>query len=313
MIKINKALIAAVVGATALTSCNLDNDPSDNYFTNTYNCCNLVIPANGIPYATRTGYSISYYINSGEATVGTNLLNLGANNYSFVSPMMKAVTDYYNVNGQPLDVTSFSAQGFNQNGLVIKNLKGYTSSIVNIVSTNDPEVPDYTFTPYIPLVMSYTVNDDYTVKTFMKDAIYTGSTTINTVGEGESFTNDDIKMRVLFNDKLDKADVIFYNARFSQNMPYPITFVLKNLDVSYTSAGYNTAAGYKISNPDGQPVTPWMLEGSGLTEYPAYQFTSFEFVNTSENLTTGQAMYTVQIGQKQYLGTFGGSYVSNGK
>ena len=310
--KISKLLLASLFFGTALTSCNLETDEKDNYTNGTFKCCNQVIPANGNTFATYAEYTLSFYLNTGNVSISTNSLNLGATTASFNTNIMDSETRYYTVDGRTLDVTSFSGGSANGNGANVQNLQGFTTSIFNIVSTNDPQNPAYPFTAYFPLVMSYTLNHDYTVKTFMPDAVYTGTTHIRSVGGTMApFANDDIRYRIVFSQapesSLKKADIIFYNARFAAAMPVTINFVLQGLDVTYTKNGYI------ISNADGKPVVPQLYEASGLTPVEGYQFNSFEFINSSDDLTMANAMYTVQIDNKYtgtaiYSGDFSGYY-----
>lgn len=300
--KFNKLLIAILGLGVSLSSCNLDNDDEDNYVTSNFTCCNLVVSSEGEAFATTAGYSLTFYYLSDVMTLGTNTLNLGNNNnLSFVSPQLTMSTKYYPFNGMQADVTSFSSTGFTQGNVSIRNLKGCTSMMTNLVGTNDPFSPIYKFNAYTPLILSYNVNDSYTVKTFMKDAVYTGTTNIRTVGDGNVYTNDGVRYRVVFSDDLKKADIIFYNAKFDERMPVTVNFVLQNLDVTYNRSGY------VISNPEGQNLIPYTYE-NGLVENKNYQFTSFQFINASDNLTVGQAIYTVQIGPSTYRGDFTGYY-----
>ncbi|MCH5218557.1 MAG: hypothetical protein J1F07_08450 [Muribaculaceae bacterium] len=311
--KFNKLFFLSVAAGLALSSCSLDNDNdgNNNYVTNTYPCCNLVIPAAGeAPFATVATYNLTFYTTTGDVSISTTDLVLGYGTQKFTSSTMPSETKFYSVDwtNQTLDVTSFAGGSCSENGLVIQNIKGYASSVVNVLGSEYPIISDYPYKFRIPLVMSYTANHDYTVKTFMPDAIYRG--TNNVVGgnmDGSVFTSEDLLLRVVFSDNLKSADVIFYNAKFSSMMPRAINFVLKDLPVTYTKDGY------EIKNPDGKPVNPWMYEGGGLTEMPSYQFTSFEFLNTSSDLTSGMASYTVQMGPSAFPCTFSGSYVYSGE
>lgn len=298
-----KTLLFGLAGiALFATSCNLESDDENNYLTNTYNCCNLVIPADGDAFATNASYNLSFFFTSGTLSVSTSNLSLGYSNFSFSTSAMNSETLYYTVNNTLRDVTTFKDGVGGSNGFSVQNLNGYISSIVNVLGEGDP-VGDYPFVPYNSLVMSYIANHDYTVKTFMPDAVYTGETTIRTVGATDVFANSGIRYRVVFSSDLKKASIIFYNAKFADRMPVTINFVLKDLNVQFTKSGY------VISAPEGESVTPYLYEGNALTPAPNYQFTSFSFVNSSADLTEGSAMYTVQIGNAQYIGSFSGYYV----
>lgn len=303
--KIKLLLSSFAAIALSLSSCNLDTDEEDNYMTGSYTCCNLVIPSNGNAFATNGNYSMAFYFNSGTASLSSTNLNLGNGTMSFTTNNMPTDTKYYEYNGKTLDVTYFSGGYSNKEGAMVENVNGYLSSIVNVLSTNDPENPAYPFTSRIAFVSTYKVNDDFTVKTFMPDAIYTGTTNIQTAGSSElPFSNDEVKYRIVFSKDFNKADVIFYNAKFASAMPVTINFVLQNLNVEYNKNGYIIS---------GENLTPQLYEASGLTPAPRYQITSFKFQNTSDDLTIGSALYTVQIGENQYYGDFQGFYTLSGK
>lgn len=294
-----------------MTSCNLDNDDEENYITTSFHCSNLVIPGEGEAFATDGNYTMQVFTNTGMVTMGGNNINLGYGTFSFVTSPMQSTTKFYTVDwidAPRLDVTTFSGGFSNTGGLLVQNLKGYTSAVFNYLTTNDPNNPVYPFNPYIPLVMSYTADQNYTVKTFMKDAIYRGTTTVMTPGtEGEPFTSQDVRYRIIFSKDYKTADVIFYNAKFADAMPRAINFLLENLEVKFTRNGY------EISNPGGQPVVPALYSPNGWDPAPGYPFTSFKFINSSDDLTAGQCMYTVQIGPASYNCTFSGYYVLSGE
>ena len=302
-----KSLFIGLIGLGLITtSCNLDVDDSENYLSGTYTCSNLVIPADGEPFATNASYTAAFYTNSGTLTISTSDLNLGYGTFKFQTNAVPSETKLYSVDwsNSALDVTTFSGASANSDGVTIQNLGGFMSSVVNVLSTNDPINPEFGFIARIPLVISYTANHDYTVKTFMKDAIYRGTTSITTVGsQTEPFINDTIRYRVIFSQDYKKADIIFYDAKFAERMPVTIHFVLQDLDVKFTKNGYT------ISGTD---VIPSLYDPSGLTPAPNYVFKSFDFTNTSADLTVGAAMYTVQIGNAQYNGAFQGYYVLSG-
>lgn len=303
--KLKFLLLGCIAAGIGLSSCNLDSDEDDNYMNGQYSCCNLVIPSEGgDAFATRANYTMSFYYLNGTATLTTNNLSLGYGNLAFTTNAMPTETKLYDVNGKTLDVTSFSGGKASDNGVTVTNVNGYLSSIVNVLGTNDPINPAYKFTAMIPIIASYNVNYDYTVKTFMSDAIYTGTTNIKSVGStANPFTNDGIRYRVVMSTDLKKADIIFYNAKFADRMPVTINFVLQNLDVTFNKSGYIIS---------GKNLIPQLYEATGLTPAPNYEVTEFQFINTSDDLTVGTAMYTVSMGGAQYNGDFQGYYALTG-
>lgn len=300
--KIKSLLIGTFIIGLGLTSCNLESDNDSNYVTGTYVCSNLVIPSDGgTAYATAASYNMIFYPYSGVISASTRDLLVDNRTYNFTTNQMQAETKYEVVNNLNYDVTSFSGGFYSGDGVVVQNLKGCLSSLVNLLDTNDPVNPLYPFLSRTPLVMSYTVNYDYTVKTFMADAIYTGSTVITSSdGSAAPYQTEGIRYRVIFSDNYKKATVIFYNANFSPAMPVTINFLLKDLDVTFNQAGYIIS---------GKDIVPEMYTEGTPVPAPNFPFSSFEFINTSTDLTIGQAMYTVNSMGKTYNCTFNGYYV----
>lgn len=138
----------------------------------------------------------------------------------------------------------------------------------------------------------------------MRDAIYNGTTTIRSVGSGTSFSNDGVRYRVVFAEDMKTASVIFYDAKFAENMPVTIHFVLRDIPVTYGIGG-----GYTIQIPEGESIIPEMYENNGYTPAEGYPFTSFLLHTIDTNLTNISIDYTVEIRGNKYLGQFSGPYV----
>lgn len=302
--KIKKLLLGVMGMSLMMTSCNLDNNEEENYMTWTFPCCNLVVPTTGNPSASSTTYGLLYYYTNNTLVASTSDLSLGYGTYNFKTNAMTAKTDYYSFG----NVTSFQGGSSASGNVTVQQLKGYMSTLFNAVASNETETfgSGYTFTPVSPLVMQYTVDNDYTVKTFMPDAIYTGNTTVSAAdGSVEPFTNEGIKYRVVFHKELNKADVLFYNAKFTPVAAAPtIHFALLDLDVEYLKNGY------KIS---GNSIVPQQYvktdEGAKWVPYESYPLESFQLLNTSEDLTVAQATYVVLARGARYICTFSGAYV----
>lgn len=306
-----KLLILGISGMLfALSSCNVNSDDDENYQTLTYRCCNLVIPSSGDSFAAADAYALTYYLYSGQLTVSSSALTLGNGTAPFATTMMPYTAQAYSNNlNQIFEVTKFSGGKANSNGIAVNNLSGFTSQIVNVLSTGDPIIPAYPFTAVPALVMSYNVNDSYTVKTFQPDAIYTGTTTINTQSDGTMFSNDGVRYRIVFHQDLKKADVIFYDAKFAQNMPVTITVILENLDVTYNKTGY------VIRNSE--PIIPLMYAQGASTPFPGYKFVDFTFMTSNDRLTTANINYTVarmtgDTETDRFMCMFNGYYVREG-
>lgn len=301
--KINKLLLGVFGLGLAMSSCNLDNEGEDNYITGTYPVCNMVIPAAGNAYATNATYTVVYYYVTGQLTVSTSDLNLGYNNQGFASTKMDATAEYFPQGNVMLDVTRFSGGVAANSNTNVTDIQGFQSSIFNYIGENDTDLPDYKFTPIAPLVMSYTANHDYKVKTFMKDAIYNGMTAVSPVGGAtQPDLSETIRYRVIFSDDFKKADIILYDANFGNGMPEHLSFtlLLKGLDVEFNKSGYI------ISGAD---IVPMMYESKGWTPYENFPFKSFELINSSSDLTVASANYIVNVFGRDFNCNFNGAYV----
>lgn len=285
-----------------LTSCNLEPDDDDNYMTWQFPVCNLVIPATGNAFATTVNYSLLYYYTNNTIVASTTDLNLGYTTGNFTTNAMECVNKYLKLG----NVTSFENGQTKSGNVTVQNLKGFMSTAFNTLTREENAIFGYAFNGFSPIVMSYTANHDYKIKTFMPDAVYTGTTSITTVGsEAAPYQNTGIKYRVIFYKDLKTADVFFYNAKFAAAMQVTINFALRNLAVEYTNAGY------KIS---GTNVVPEMFVADAESDnkwvpMPSYTFDSFEFINTSTDLTVGSATYRLGLYGSNFVGTFSGAYV----
>lgn len=283
------------------SSCNLDTDDQDSYRTITYACCNLVIPEAGQPFATSATYSLTVYPISQTLVANTTDLSLGYGSMNFKTAPMELKTEFY-TDG---NVSSFSG-GMSDAGIQVTNLKGYESSIRNTLTPEENTMFGYQFDKTkLPLVMSYTADYDYTVKTFMPDAVFAGRTTVIAMGEGsEPFTTNDIKYRVLFKKDLKTVDIYFYNAKFISMMP-AISFALVDLPVEYTKTGY------MISDTN---VEPKQYQASANNQdiwvpMPGYTMDSFKFETTSSDLTQGHLNFSLPLMGKTWICNFDGAYV----
>lgn len=283
------------------TGCSLDSDPQDNNAEIQYSVCNLVTAADGSAVASTGTYSLTYYYTEGYMTVSTGDLVLSNGNNGFTTSTMPYTENIYSSGV----VRSFSGGTVDSNNFTVTNLTGFTSQLANVLYPDDPAINPYPTGFLTPLVMQYTVNNDTQVKTFMRDAIYTGVTTINDQTNGGQLIRENIRYRVYFANDFKKADIIMYKANFSDKMPVEVDFILNDLEVNFA------AGGYVISIPTGETRIPMQTNGN---PFPAYTFTEFTLTNNSKDLTTCGIIYTIEgangpLTMATYLGTFNGSYV----
>lgn len=307
--KFKNLSLCIFAAAMSLQSCNLDNDPDDNNSAISFSVCNLV-SSDQEAAATRGDYTLTIFPYQNNLTVSTSNLSAGNETYSFVTSAMNINSQYYtDTNGQLLEILKFSGGTYNADNVSVTNFNGFKSDIVNT-----PSDPDILF-PFVinkALVMQYRINNRLSVKTFMPDVVYTGSTRLRTNSTGESFSFDGTRYRVKFSNDMQTADVIFYGAKFAENMPLTVDFVLQNLKVNYMPEGYT------ITNND-ETLIPQMYAGQTTRPFPTYQFSSFLLSNFSNDLTEATVNYWIdkvdaqsQEVTEKYFGEFTGSYVISG-
>lgn len=301
-----------------LTSCNLENNDSDNYQSIPYPAINLVIPQDGTPFAADDAYTLVYYPYTQTVTVNSQNLSLGIGSSPFTTSAMPYDVKAYSDNSGLgyYEVTKFSGGNGVYNGTSISNLSGYTSQLINLIPETVPTFPAYPYVARAALVMKYTANYDYDVYTFTGDAVYNGNTSVVTLGgEGAPFISDETLYRVVFHKDLKQADILFLNAKFNERMPSNrINFLVKDLNVTYTKTGYT------LSMPEGtEEIIPLYYEAGQFTNYPMYRFTSFNFATSiGSNLTEAQINFNLNAMNgndiaARYNCSFNGSYVTSGQ
>ncbi|MCH5214161.1 MAG: hypothetical protein J1E97_03135 [Muribaculaceae bacterium] len=298
--KLIKLSVLSLLFATIATSCNLDND--DNYVSNTFSCCNLVTDASGNSYVSDGSYKATFYLDNGLIDISTAALDIAGKEYSFNSDKMKVTTKYYSVpwTSSPADISSFSG-GYASGAISVSDLSGNLSSLVYLVNTNNPINNLYPFVGRVAVSLNYKVNDTYTVKTFMPESVYSGTTVItDDSGTFPEFTSESTLYRVIFSSDRQKADLIIYNAKFAQMMP-EINFLVKDLQVQYNNGSYT------ISIPAGQSINPSTYEGDGLTENPNYPFTSLELRPIDSALTKVDIDFKISVRGMPFTCRFTGS------
>lgn len=148
-------------------------------------------------------------------------------------------------------------------------------------------------------VMSYKWSN-WLVRTFWPDMTFKGRTTTTIPGQADPFQTGNILYRVIMqrddtNALNGKADVIMYNALFTDKMP-EITVVIKDLKLDFTPGGYEIT---------GTDVVPYMVEAGALQEAPTHKFNSISLSVTGD-LTAMMATYTVA---NVFQGRFAGSSI----
>lgn len=301
----NKLLLIGVVAASslAITSCSGD---SENRSTTTtpINAYNLFVPASG-DGDVYTGLALYKFVTTfPEATIQLGVDNMtmpGGGNTSFSTISMPIASAMVSVDDSGREVIIFGDKNPGESGAKISNLSGSLTQAVYFPP--NVSVPGYKL--FIPgnslhyVLMQYELNNDWNVRTFWPDMTFRGSTVTSYPGMTEAYSNSNIAYRVVMHLKdnalTDKADVIFYNAKFAPKAP-EITVVLKDLDLVFSDKGYTV---------EGKDVIPYTVEAGALQETPRFKFNTFDLAAAGD-MTTAVINYQVA---DIYKGSFTGNSV----
>lgn len=310
----NKILTAASAAGAAMlvfASCNNDSKGNSYVTTTTIPAYNLFIPINGTDEPFVGSASYAFTVTYPEATIGVTTNNMaypGGTTANFSTVPMTIAAKNALVNDRQREIIYFGTENASQSGMDVSNFKGMlTQAVFPPYTSNESkvEIPGYTW--MIPgqtthyAFMQYRIGGYWYVRTFWPDLTYRGQTVTSYPQDpGTPFASTTIAYRVVMkmkdNSITDKADVIFYNAKFAPQAP-EITVVLKDLDLTFTADGYTVS---------GTNLVPSVLEAGALQENPRYKFDNFRAVVNGQQLTGISISYRVA---GVYTGSFTGSCV----
>lgn len=290
------ALGAVALAAPALTSC-LGNENDNREQTLAYNIVNLVTPSDASvkPYMSTGTYS--FYLKENNLTVSTTDLQLGTSK-SFFATAEVPYSQTVSAGGTVISFSGCSGNVNNDSSLPLNNFSGRITSLVYYVGTAVPGVVGIMTPTPIP-VLKYNIANDYTVRTFCRDAYYAGTTNTHFTdkdGNTGSFQNKEIIYRAVIDVTKMTADVVIYNAQFAQQQPRIAVMVLKDLTVETLPNGYRIV---------GQDIIPQVVEGASTTPNPAFPFKKFQMTTVSDNLD--QVAMEFNVGER-FQGSFSGAY-----
>lgn len=290
------------VSVFAMSSCSKDSESNNSYTSTTpISAYNLYVASDGSG-SSSTGLALYDFTMTFPAyTIQVSADNMavpGGVSSSFATVPMNLKSSMVTVEETGREIISFSSDNASESSTRIRNLKGSLTQAAYF----PPEVTVPGYKLLLPgntkhyVLMQYNLNDNWDVRTFWPDVTFKGSTVTTYPGMGEAFFNSGISYRVVMQLKdkaiTDKADVIFYNAKFAPKAP-EITVVLKNLDLEFNERGYTIK---------GHDVIPYMLEAGELQETPRFKFNSFD-LRVAGDLTSAVIDYRVA---DIYSGSFTG-------
>lgn len=277
--------LAALTGLM-FTSCDMPTKDSTSSIT--VMAYNMVMPLNGgEPVVSTTPCFYTFDSNMSKSTmkVTGNPLTIDNNSYSFVTD----TAGYRPYNNYPSSetqtVTRVVSEGVYISGVqgrftnshsdVLKN--GSFAYNISYITTNLNWIPDHPGVMYkgksvpVSVIGSYQINDEYLVRTINSDTFYTGITHTSYPGmQGNTVSYEDKSMiyRVLLNLKDKTANLLIYDAKFSDNPNEPKKEAISIPDLKVTfKNGYYTV--------EGEDITPLVYEAGGLTKNNSFNIKKF--------------------------------------
>lgn len=289
-----KLLLPFMAGAMLFASCSKESDATQTFNYEVYNLATSVNPGEA-PVVSEGKYAMLYNISNGTVTVSTNYFLLPGNQNATFLLNNIPYTSSSSATGQQVVInTDVPVMGTGSTAAITDFRCTVTNDYV-VYPSSVPGVLGTTVFYSFPM-MKYTVDGNYTVRTFQRDNTFLGSTTTSYPAEGgyATFENDNIYYRVVMDVKALKADVVLYKAKFAEAAP-ELTMILKNLTLEFTNSGYVVR---------GTDIIPNVVEGNATTPNPKYPFNSFTLQTSNDSMTAARCEYKVA---GVFTGIFSGS------
>ncbi|MCH5229402.1 MAG: hypothetical protein J1F12_05340 [Muribaculaceae bacterium] len=281
---------AFLLGLVAFTSCG----KSESTITQTYNlnAVNLITDVtDGSTFASEGWYYFDLTISDMKGSVAASNLILNNTAVNFTSAVEPYTSTGYDIYFKNLTVPSQNVT----DGNFLLSPYFYFPKMYNITSA-DMYVPQAS----LVLIANYNVGENYKVKTFQKNTFYVGKTTTqyNMMGVDQTYETEDIYYQLSLDLKESKAQLLMFNAKFSnvEQEPKKAQINLNDLKVEYTDG---------VIKVYGENIIPEVVEGNATTPNEDFIFNTIEFTTTSEDLTQCEIKYQVA---GRFYGSFTGAY-----
>lgn len=271
----------------ALVSCDMD---TENKVTTTYSTVNIVSPTDAPAVTASEGnYSIELNFTKATAQVSTQDFAIGTQKFTY--------------NG-----SASLSQG--SDGYIFNSLAGNMNGTSTYPVKNAKFQLAYGILGQEMVVGNFQLGDEYMVYTIPSVNFYAGitSTTYPMMGEIGHYENKNMYYGIKFDIDKKKADLIMYNAKFSNSEKEPEKNVyVSELDLTFRNGGFSL---------HGENITPKLMEGGTLEDYPSFNIKEFDMQSDGDDLMGAYMNYTVlhtmTMGDSQpvtvtYTGKFSGS------
>lgn len=268
--------------AMAMTSCSGGNEQSN--FSYEADLLNLITDKQtGTSEMSQCKYAFNYDNINTTMQMKVNALYVGGSTISFMSPDDVKFTENYYAQGSVVKfaIPSMSALS---SALTATDLMAEISTAYNY----NPAL-NMIINTWRRYIISYTVDNHYTVQTFEPTTYWKGTTNTSYVikGEHKEFASSEPVYVVTIDPDKKTASLLIYNARFAEEMKSVNAMKIEGLTVSAASGLYKV---------EGSNLVPQVLEGNAWTPNTHFTFDSFTLATTATNLTTASLSFTVAGG-----------------
>lgn len=254
--------------------------------THTVKVNNLIIPlspSEPVTVQRNCTYVVQYDVYQGHLTMRGEDVQAGGRSYTFTTdPQPFQMGE----NGTLQAVSFTGGAGHAAGGASsIEDVKGLLTNGLYGITTNPEVLPGVEFQNPM-LFAQYSINGEFTVKTFTSNSYYAGTTKLIYPGEGgmAQASVDDAVYRVYLHEDMQKADVVMYNLKFVPQMPKMEAVILKNLPMVMTREGFSIRA---------TDIVPETLADGATVPMPSKTFDSVEIAVQGGDLSKVKCTYRV--------------------
>lgn len=291
-----KSTLTLIAAVTLLASC--DTTTKDNAMSIQFEEYNLIVSENSQDPATASPcvYKLDFNLTKGAVSVSTENLTFANISHAFETDTMTCHVGWYrDVEGIYYEKGQFSSLQNIGIGTSITNLDGSYTSAANYVTT---PVPGFV-TPQgaaLRLLLGYTYNDTYRIRTFWPECFYKGNTIITSDG-GEEFSTTNTVYRISMNMEKMTAQCVIYSPEHTiSDTEAPTAILLSEIPVVFDHSSYHLEAS--------EPKTHVLAAGgSAFEESDSWKASDFRLEITSSDLTMALISYRISGRDIRFTGS----------
>ena len=277
------------LAALAVIAISCDTNVKDSTATNTYGGYNLIENLHDLSepaLATEGYYTVKQNITRWTVDLEANEMIIDNQKYTFETDTMGIKPKNF---GDNISYMGFSSTGNIGKGAKITDLSGYLAASYVLTSTNVLS-PSYKFEKGVSgrLILDYTLNDQYHIKTFWPQACYVGQSYISEGSSSYSTEDTGYHVSIDFAKKIATVYALEFKVGTLSEDSAPGVILLEEIPVTMTHYGYHI----EVSAP--KTTVPGVVDNkSQFVATTRYNVTDFTLDLTSPDLTDVQITFKI--------------------